>query len=347
MRSALRFALALLLAAPCAVAGAQDETSSDTATPSVQSSDDPFDLVAADLPRAEPGRWDGFFEGLARGEMDAGVSADVLERQARAERAYAVRDFRTSISLLFGILEELPDFPPGLLVLGTVEFRLRRYGECATLLERFVEIAPDQVYRTQALAHCYYSLGDYERARDHYLAVIEAGAESLEATRGLALALYRLGDLEGAMSRLDAVLAQEPDNFDALVWKAQILYEEQEFEDAHHLAERAERVAPWEPKPLFLQSRCLFELDREDEAERVRALARDRRAFARSRVVSRATAVRARSVRRRDPTRRGLPPQQGRDHRARRARRRRAESARERPGDRVPDLRARPHVGPR
>lgn len=231
---------------------------------------DPFARRITDLPRAESGRWAGFVAAVEAGDVASFVGDDVIARHQRAEVLYARRDYRAALHELYGVLEQAPDFPPALLVLGTAQFRLRRYGDAAAAFERFVEAAPEQVFRTQALAHCYYSLGDYERARVHYERVLAGGSRSLEAVRGLALAHWRLGDQERALALLDEVLAAEPDHVEALQWKAQLLYESEDFAAALHLAERAGVLAPHDPRALFLQSRCLFELERDDEAERVR-----------------------------------------------------------------------------
>jgi len=253
---------------------AGDETAGEAteAETLVELDGDPFARRPEDLPRAEPGRWADFFAIL---DTDGGAERlapqELRDRQALAEALYSVRDYRSALGVLYGVLEDAPDFPPALVVLGTTLFRLRRYGDATVAFERFAEVAPDQVSRTQALGHCYYTLGDYERARDHYARVIEAGTDSPGALRGLALSHWRLGDVERALELLDTVLAALPDHYETLVWKAQLLYEEQRFADALHLVERAETLAPHEPRPLFLQSRCLYELERDDEADAVRA----------------------------------------------------------------------------
>jgi tetratricopeptide (TPR) repeat protein len=231
---------------------------------------DPFERRVADLPRAAPERWKGFVAAVEAGTAETFVARELMVRHALAEQHYGRDDFRSALTELYAVLEAEPDFPPSLIVLGTALFRLRRYGDAASAFERFVEVAPEQVFRTQALAHCYYSLGDYARSKVHYERVIAAGAQSLEALRGLALACWRLGDDVRALELLDQVLAVDADHVEALQWKAQVLFERGDHQLALHLAERAGALAPHDPRPLFLQSRCLFELERDDEAERVR-----------------------------------------------------------------------------
>jgi tetratricopeptide (TPR) repeat protein len=231
---------------------------------------DPFERRISDLPRAAPERWKGFVAAVAAGTAETFVTRELMERHVLAEQMYGRHDYRGALTELYAVLEAEPDFPPSLIVLGTALFRLRRYGDAAIAIERFIEAAPEEVVRTQALAHCYYSLGDYERSKQHYERVLAAGGQSLEAVRGLALAHWRLGDEVRALELLDRVLGVDGDHVEALQWKAQILYERGEFQTALHLAERVAVLAPHDPRPLFLQSRCLFELERDDEAERVR-----------------------------------------------------------------------------
>lgn len=225
---------------------------------------DPLDLDPATLPRAEAGRWAALFDGreVVAAELPMEVAPKVLE----ARQAYASADFPRALALQQEILAQQPDFPPTLLELGSTYFRLRRYGDARTCLERFLEVAPSQVFRTQALGHCYYSLGEYARARDHYEQVVALEPESAEAVRGLALAHYRLGDPERALALLDRVLELREEHGEALAWKAQILYEEERSEEALAAAEEARSADPYSPRPWFLLARILDDLGREAEA---------------------------------------------------------------------------------
>jgi tetratricopeptide (TPR) repeat protein len=213
-----------------------------------------------DLPRAEPGVWADFFDDLTPEKVEARVGAAALLEQARAEQAYAQADYTVALEILYALLEAEPDHPPALLVLGTTYFRLRRYGDGIVALERFVEVAPTQVWRTQVLGHCLYSLGYYERARDHYARVLEQLPDSPEAVRGLALAHLRLGDEDRALELLGQVIALEPAN-----WEAQLHLERGEPELARASAERARDLAAHEPRPWFVLKSALYELGRDQE----------------------------------------------------------------------------------
>jgi predicted Zn-dependent protease len=139
-------------------------------------------------------------------------------------------------------------------------FRLRRYGDCAAVFERFVEVAPRARGATQALAHCYYSLGRYEDALTHYARVLEANPESVEALRGHALAHMRTGQLEPALELFDRCLELRPTHGDALYWKAQVLFDLGRLEQARATAEAARELDPFDPRPHYLLSQVLYEL---------------------------------------------------------------------------------------
>ena len=215
------------------------------------------------LPSAAAERW------LAWGPKDAvdlGLQADL----AAAMRAYSAQDYAASLAFLYALLDREPDFPPSLYQGALCYFRLRRYGDCAALMERFLRAAPQEIGATQMLGHCYYSLGNYSGACAHYERVLAALPTSPEALRGLALSEMRLGHADRALELLAKVLELKPDHADAHAWRAQILFDEGDSEAALVHAEKARELEPWEPKPWFLLSRIYAELDRAADAERAR-----------------------------------------------------------------------------
>lgn len=225
----------------------------------------------AELPRAAPDRWKGAFEPAAEGDPRRPIAPAAIARVQAAEEAYRRADYPAALVQLFAGLELEPDLPPALLVLGTTYFRLRRYGDVALSLERFLEVAPSQVWRTQALGHAYYSLGRYETARDHYRRVLAGLPDSPEALRGLALAHYRLGESETALELLARVVALRPDHAEAHAWRAQVLFDEGRTEEALEPAERARELDPYVPRPWFLLAQIHHELGRDEEARAVEA----------------------------------------------------------------------------
>ncbi|MFT7664308.1 MAG: tetratricopeptide (TPR) repeat protein, partial [Planctomycetota bacterium] len=144
-------------------------------------------------------------------------------------------------------------------------------GDCIVCLERFLSVAPSQSWRTQVLAHSYYSIGRYEAARTHYERVLEVIATSTEAVRGLALTHYRMGDSSRALTLLDRVIEMKPEHAEALIWKAQILYEEERSEAAFEVAKSARLLEPYNPRPQYMLWQINLDLGRDVEADQAHA----------------------------------------------------------------------------
>lgn len=217
-------------------------------------------------PRQLPTAAERWLEWGPKDPVDAGLQADLTAGM----RAYAAQDYAAALAFLYALLDREADFPPALYQGALCYFRLRRYGDCAALMERFVRAAPREIGATQVLGHCYYTLGSYASARAHYELVLAAQPSSPEALRGLALSEMRLGNAARALELLAKVVELRPEHADAHAWRAQILFDEGQSEAALVHAERARELEPWEPKPWFLLSRIFVELDREADAERAR-----------------------------------------------------------------------------
>jgi len=261
---------ALLLALLLAVQDGQDERYVESAPPGAAERPAILLRTPDSLPRAAPGAWERFADPAQREAVVSDLGQEFVERMTAAEGDYLAERYPTALERLYGVLEDQPDFPPALMLLGTAYFRLRRYEDCAVALERFIEVAPGEVWRTQALGHCYYSLGDYAKARAHYERLLaamppELGA-SVEAMRGLALCHMRQGDAETALKLLDQVLELRPDHAEACVFRARILLGLDRVEEALAAAERARELAPYEPQGWYLVMRILYDLGRDEEA---------------------------------------------------------------------------------
>lgn len=203
------------------------------------------------LPRAAPGRWSDW------------LTAEVPRPYAGALAAYRDDDLAATFALALECLDEAPDHPAALSLVGGVAFRLRRYEDTIAAFERFLEHAPDAVARTRHLGHAYHSVGRHADARAHYdrvLAAPELGdAARRESRFGRALACYRLGAVDAARADLDAVVAESPDDAEAWTWLATLDFEAEDLARARERAARAEALAPFDPQPVFLRARVLGE----------------------------------------------------------------------------------------
>ncbi len=240
----------------------------------------------AELPRAEPGAWANFFDPASQPEVGARLGRSVLAAVAAGQDFYTQGDYPAALAALYAVLEREPDLPAAWLLVGAAHYRLRRHGDGATAYERFLEVAPDQVHRTQAFGHCLVGLGRFEEAEAHYERVLAELPESFECWRGLGVARARAGEFDGALAALERALALRPDHLDARQWRGQVLLELGRAEEALAEALAAAEAAPFDPRPRFLAMEALFDLGRAEEAEALRPtwqrldrLAQERRAL--------------------------------------------------------------------
>ena len=220
----------------------------------------PLELDPRTLPRAEAGRWKDFEPARLRAE-------DLPPRMRAVKSALETLDYPRALAELQATLRDAPDFPPAWHQLGVLYFRLQRYGDGATCLERYLEVAPQRVGDTRVLAHCYYSLGDYARARAHYERVLAVHPQEVEALRGHALARMRLGEPRPALAELEQVLELAPRHAEAWEWKAQILFDLEELEPALAAAQAAREIDPYSARAWFLLGRTCAELGRDEDAQ--------------------------------------------------------------------------------
>lgn len=226
-----------------------------------------FQRTPSELPRADFGRWSGVYDSAGPDSRPSPLSKDETKLLAMAGTEFLRRDFGPALEKCYALLTAEPEFPPAMLLLGTLYFKLRRYEDSIHCHERFLAHAPGEVGKTQALAHCYYSLGKYAQARDHYLKVLASNADSPEAIRGLGLSYMRLGEDDQALAQLRRVMELRPNHAEAQGFIAQILFDRGESEQALAAAQHARDLDPNEPRPWHLISLCLYELGRDAEAK--------------------------------------------------------------------------------
>lgn len=221
----------------------------------------PVELDPAELPRAAAGRWKDWDPGQPPSQL-------AQDHFRAASLAAARGELLRSLEQLFATLHAEPDYPPALYQAGIALFRLRRYGDAALFLERYLEASPTRVGDTRALAHCYYTLGQHAKAREHYARVLAARPEGeVEALFGYALCHLRLDEVPRALELLGQVLEQDPEHAEAHLWLAQIHYEQGDLEAAAAASERVLELAPYQARTWFLRARILIELGRGEEAE--------------------------------------------------------------------------------
>lgn len=214
---------------------------------------------ATGLPRAKPGTWSGWAE-------SAGLEPELQEPYMQAVRAWREGDSLRALRACWPVLQVHPDHPAFLHLAGHAQFLLRRHGECAELLGRFLAHCPQHVDRTRHLGHALNELGRVTEAIAHYGLVLAAQPEDVEARRGRALALWRDGRVEAALLDLDQVLGARSDHAEAWVLRARILHDDERSAEALEAADSALALDAFLEEACYLRAAALAELDRPDES---------------------------------------------------------------------------------
>ena len=208
-----------------------------------------IDLLSI-LPTAEAGTWDGRWEDQALWPDGAAASyADLAQ-------AFIAEDFPLSQSRAYALLSEHAELPPALHILGLTLFRLRRYTDAAYVFERFLAHAPGQLSETRVLGHCYYSVGRYEEAHEHYRRIMAVDSENVASAFGLALTEMRRGEFTSGMALLESVLEKQPTHADAAYWRARLSFDEElvEWTEVQAACKMALDLAPTDPRVWFLSA---------------------------------------------------------------------------------------------
>lgn len=261
--SAASCSVFLLCGATFALQIPGDESNAVDGTPAVSADAG----QALELARAAKGRWDNFFvEHEPNQELLRKVNADARRRADQAQIEYSENRFQKAYDEALAALRLEPDLPPSLLLLGTTAFRLRRHNDARVAFERFIEVAPSELWRTQGLGHALYSLGEYAAARDHYVLVNGVLAGSYEAQRGLGLSLYRLGEYKGAKAALEKAILLRPNSYEPHAWLSEVLFNSDEYEGAMIAAKRAMDLDAFDPRAFFTAFRVAAELGQDELA---------------------------------------------------------------------------------
>jgi len=125
----------------------------------------------------------------------------------RGERGLAMEAYRA-------ILDDTPDHPDALHLLGVVHYEGREFGEALPLIRRAVELRPD-------VAEFHHSLGALYRVGEHYEMACQSIAQALrlapaylDAYNTLGLTLIDMKRFDQAETALRQGLSHDPDNAD-------------------------------------------------------------------------------------------------------------------------------------
>ncbi len=217
---------------------------------------------AADLPRAEPGRWSDWKPGPAPAET-------VAEPYLAAVRSFQEGWVARASDGAFLVLHTEPDYPPALLLGAAACFRMQRYGDAVELYQRLLDHAPGELARTRQLGHSLHSLGRSAEALAHYERMLAAKPGDLAVRRARGVVRLRTGDVAGGLKDLEAVLVLQPGDAESLYWRASALFDD-EREGSLDAARAARDAAPFAARTWYLLSQAAGEEGEEELAQRAR-----------------------------------------------------------------------------
>jgi len=179
----------------------------------------------------------------------AGLASLVAEDPARLTEAAA----------LFSRLARLyPAYPEAHRFLANHHLKRKKWEDAADHLERLSKLEPQAFSVRRNLARAYYHMGDYSRARDVLLALVEHGHADAFTHYLLGAVYQKKKHIFLAADAFRSALRLEPGLSEAYVGLAQILMETNELENAGALLAIALEKFPDDPELLLIQGMVLL-----------------------------------------------------------------------------------------
>lgn len=178
-------------------------------------------------------------------QLDKIAPDNLIARYLRAVVAKQRNDLSTAKELLLEVVSKAPDYYPGQLLLGSVQYDLGEYEQSATQLTHYLANNSDQVPAKKLLAQTYLKLRDEQRAiellesaavtdptdpqlmamlgslyanrreyaksEDYYRKALELKPGEKEIETRLALNRWASGDQDQAIAELSAIVASDKD----------------------------------------------------------------------------------------------------------------------------------------
>jgi tetratricopeptide (TPR) repeat protein len=168
------------------------------------------------LLQVQQGDFGGYIESLApRGPKDPELPTSVLEAMARGSEATMF--FEAALECLKRILDQQPENPRALLLLGNILTRNRFLDDAREKFEAAVRAAPDALMPRLRLAECALNMGDVREAATHLDVLCQRYPDAPEVWLIRARVHEYRAQPEEAKSALRRVLELTPRNVEALV----------------------------------------------------------------------------------------------------------------------------------
>jgi tetratricopeptide (TPR) repeat protein len=180
-------------------------------------------------------------------------------------RSYRLSDALDSLNRW---LELAPDDVWGLLRRGWVYEQLNHFDQAMADYERAVDLAPEVDGPRLRLAHALlYGKNDAPQAMPHFQTIYNHGDHSTPVLIGLARCHWEIGEQEKAEQILDQLLASSPDDPEVLGELGKVALELGRHQEAESRLREAVRKSPSSFQAYYWLHQCLEAQGRKDEAQ--------------------------------------------------------------------------------
>lgn len=210
-----------------------------------------------------------FFEGdwEARFGRSLKENAQIERKLDQLSELYQARRDEEFLSRLEPLIEENPDVPEYVALLGDYHYNEGNWEEAEEAISDLLELDPENSFARTTLAEVHLYQRENDKALDALNSVLEQDPGYPDALNGL-VALYEVqGNLEKGYARIEEIYQENPNNGNTAAVYAETLAAQMRFEERREVLEQAVRD---EPDNLLIRNALAEEAITEEDFEAAR-----------------------------------------------------------------------------
>jgi len=125
--------------------------------------------------------------------------------------------------------------------IGNSLFARAQYKKAISCWLKTAELEPTHPQINYRIAQAYWSEGDMDRAREHFLAELRVNPGEIDVILDYGLFLLEVGDIESAKEKFNRILEIQPDFALALFYLGEIAFDDRDYDRAAQLFKQAIR----------------------------------------------------------------------------------------------------------
>lgn len=149
-------------------------------------------------------------------------------QKARIHRMLQNRE--RSLEILNEVLEEDETYLPAILEMTVTRYTANELDEARILLDRALEIYPNENRLLNYSARTAYNQQQYQKALNHWKREVELGEAESSTYRGIALIYYSQDDLDSAIENFTIALTLNPGDMMSLMYMAMVYRQMEDWE---------------------------------------------------------------------------------------------------------------------